>query len=722
VYVYQVDKTGAMYWRADGKSWKSIRSKNVGKLKLRLFQLLSNGSSVQFFRSEYTVDENPGYVLGFYNGDFRARRLLHGDSSPGKTPVKAFISKDPETPQSQGKGKDVQDDDDDYEDVDDDRTGFPFVTSHKSVKKNLSETLQSTTMKPTAVYRQATMATFDDISPSSQPRNIRQVYNIASEIKRKTSVRDDMYELFCMTREYEKFVLNFQLASKVNVVVAHPAMVAHTNDLLEIFSTKNEYVVFHYDTTYGVGGFYLSLMSMRYPLLEGNPIIVIGSCMHEASDTSSHSQMFQSLCQELPLLNSDTTIIRTDREAAISGAIRLNPPDAQSRYCWNHLRDYGVRRAGEIGPWAQKHFGVEAAHNYRADFFQLLSCETEDEYVLMLEDFRETWDPQFQDYYNTYINTDVINSGRWAIQKLGIYNPDSGITNNAAESANFSVKQGIKCRINSRLYQVGLSVYYLQAFNLMEITRGLTGHVVIDGKIPEDVSRGNAEKPRPVPTTTLGIAKMLVMKRRIEFAPASGTFVVRGLFGPAHNVHLGNQTCTCARVKRAGKKGSGRVRVEPSLALSRQGKIPDLTPSSPTSSTGGLACQNSSDQDVASPTQAESAIKKLRYIALDLIPPISQTNVESTILSNPKITFGDLKSLAIQLKRAECGVLNKLQLHCVGPSIKYDEDHPGWLTDAVIDDFHHLCVNSAKTVSLPSGSTHCFLELEDGATLPNTTL
>ncbi|XP_035711467.1 uncharacterized protein LOC110855164 [Folsomia candida] len=215
---------------------------------------------------------------------------------------------------------------------------------------------------------------------------------------------------------------------------------------------------------------------------------------------------------------------------------------------------------------------------------------------------------------------------------------------------------------------------------------------------------------------------MLVMKRRIEFAPASGTFVVRGLFGPAHNVHLGNQTCTCARVKRAGKKGSGRVRVEPSLALSRQGKIPDLTPSSPTSSTGGLACQNSSDQDVASPTQAESAIKKLRYIALDLIPPISQTNVESTILSNPKITFGDLKSLAIQLKRAECGVLNKLQLHCVGPSIKYDEDHPGWLTDAVIDDFHHLCVNSAKTVSLPSGSTHCFLELEDGATLPNTTL
>lgn len=119
---------------------------------------------------------------------------------------------------------------------------------------------------------------------------------------------------------------------------------------------------------------------------------------------------------------------------------------------------------------------------------------------------------------------------------------------------------------------------------------------------------------------------------------------------------------------------------------------------------------------------AESAIKKLRYIALDLIPPISQTNVESTILSNPKITFGDLKSLAIQLKRAECGVLNKLQLHCVGPSIKYDEDHPGWLTDAVIDDFHHLCVNSTKTVSLPSGSTHCFLELEDGATLPNTTL
>lgn len=81
--MYQVDKTGAMYWRADGKSWKSIRSKNVGNLKLRLFQLLSNGSSVQFFRSEYTVDGNPGYVLGFYNGDFRYKSVpaAHGNTN-----------------------------------------------------------------------------------------------------------------------------------------------------------------------------------------------------------------------------------------------------------------------------------------------------------------------------------------------------------------------------------------------------------------------------------------------------------------------------------------------------------------------------------------------------------------------------------------------------------------------------------------------------------------
>lgn len=48
----------------------------------------------------------------------------------------------------------------------------------------------------------------------------------------------------------------------------------------------------------------------------------------------------------------------------------------------------------------------------------------------MLGDFRTKWDLAFVDYYMNHLDPDILNIERWNLEKLKIYHPYSGITNN----------------------------------------------------------------------------------------------------------------------------------------------------------------------------------------------------------------------------------------------------------------------------------------------------
>lgn len=65
-------------------------------------------------------------------------------------------------------------------------------------------------------------------------------------------------------------------------------------------------------------------------------------------------------------------------------------------------------------------------------------------------------------------------SGRWILEKMGIYNPFTGITNNQSESFNSMLKR-LQSWHEVPVDVIILSLYHLQAFYYNEMQRGLAG-------------------------------------------------------------------------------------------------------------------------------------------------------------------------------------------------------------------------------------------------------
>lgn len=197
---------------------------------------------------------------------------------------------------------------------------------------------------------------------------------------------------------------------------------------------------------------------------------------------------------------------------------------------------------------------------YKSDVLNLLHSATELVYEQNLENAARNWDESFLNYYTTHLEKSVKISSRPNLEKLGIYNQISGITNNPAESANASFKRVTNLK-NSSFFQV-LSAWYLyQVDSLLDILRGIRKEgdfilvdyvpsgvyvpenicdvvdrsvistLVQDGKIPPDIfSNQPYSTPSLAEATTLrGFAKMIIEKERITWLPKQSSFVVTGI-------------------------------------------------------------------------------------------------------------------------------------------------------------------------------------------------
>ena len=70
-----------------------------------------------------------------------------------------------------------------------------------------------------------------------------------------------------------------------------------------------------------------------------------------------------------------------------------------------------------------------------------MKCATEDDYTDHKSKIEQEWSQEFKNYFDRHLHQTILNnSGRWVLEKLGIYNPYSGITSNPAESINNMIK------------------------------------------------------------------------------------------------------------------------------------------------------------------------------------------------------------------------------------------------------------------------------------------
>ena len=224
-----------------------------------------------------------------------------------------------------------------------------------------------------------------------------------------------------------------------------------------------------YDTTFQLGDFYVSPLIFRHTIFEEKPCIPAMFLVHERKFADTHHEMFKECVKHIPALKKAKCPLVTDKEQSIVNAAQRELQNIALVHCWNHLfRD--------IRQWL--HRQGAPAHDitvYSDDVSRLFHSTSEEEYLRNLKQVRPMWDPAFEQYYMKQIHPDVTTSiGRWVLEKLHIYNPYSGVTNNQSESLNRVIKdlQGWK---EAPIDCVLLAIYQLQAFYMNEIRRGFAG-------------------------------------------------------------------------------------------------------------------------------------------------------------------------------------------------------------------------------------------------------
>ena len=267
------------------------------------------------------------------------------------------------------------------------------------------------------------------LAPVETPRNIKQLRNMRYKYLRKCRISQDaLFNIHEIAYDIPGFVRQITTYPDLECVCGLEEIAKELEKLLYL---KCPSQLLSYDTTFKLGDFYVSSLIFRHSIFLQKPCIPAFFFIHERKLTETHSRMFKACVKYIPGLKTATCPLVTDREKAILNSICSEMPSVSILHCWNHIfRD--------INCWCRKH-GAPTADIavYKDDVYQLFQCPNFEEYQKKLDHLRQTWDAVFDNYYMKEIHGDVAKSiGRWMLEKHGVYNPYSGITNNQSESIN----------------------------------------------------------------------------------------------------------------------------------------------------------------------------------------------------------------------------------------------------------------------------------------------
>ena len=104
-----------------------------------------------------------------------------------------------------------------------------------------------------------------------------------------------------------------------------------------------------------------------------------------------------------------------------------------------------------------------------------MNCTSEDEFTATFQKISEFWSTPIVSYFEKSIIPDIkLYSGRWILENYGVFNPYSGITNNASEGLNFLIKHQIdwkECTVDTLV----LVMYFLQNYYRVLLQEGFAG-------------------------------------------------------------------------------------------------------------------------------------------------------------------------------------------------------------------------------------------------------
>ena len=321
-------------------------------------------------------------------------------------------------------------------------SGFPHGNSKKhsydhvrtcpSVLRELQDKCEtSTTAK---VYRNSiTKLTPTTHLPVMQPRISQQVENIRNkQIRQNRISHDALYNLHEIAFDMPEFVYKIETHPDLLRICGAQTILQEFEKVLLLKSPSAQ--LLSYDTTFKLGDFYLSAFVFRHTLFQENPVIPALFVLHERKFQQCHEQLFTEAVKHVPALRTTKHPMVTDEEKGINNAIVSKLPLVNRVRCWNHLYQ-------DAKVWLRSHGApAEDINQYKTDLELLFQQPTLKEYSDLLAEKTKKWSAPFTDYYKSNLHVNISSIGRWSLEKLGIYNPYSGITSNQSESFNCLLK------------------------------------------------------------------------------------------------------------------------------------------------------------------------------------------------------------------------------------------------------------------------------------------
>ena len=410
-------------WRCDQYRWCNSGVKKLPKhspkIKKSYFQIDSpdNGASHAFTKHAYqllspTTDKGNAVLIHYLGNEAAAIDFPHGNSSQ-------------------------------------------LTRAHVRTFPSVIEKLKNSCAHGTAatVYRNLVA----DIPPSThiavlQPKDTRQVKNIKSQLQKTFKLtHDSLYNLHEIAADIPDFV---------HVIITHPDLicVCGSKELLQEFDRvlllqSPVPQLLSYDTTFQLGDFYLSTLAFRHTLFEGGPVLPVAFLLHERKISSCHEELFKVCSKLVPSLKLTNKPIVTDEEQAYINVISKYLPSAPHLRCWNHIMQ-------DVKRWLTHH-GASSDDKtvYINDLKELFHLPTQEDYSGHLQALAKKWSAPFFDYYNRNIHPDIATIARWSIQRLGVYHPFNGVTNNQARNQ-FCTEAATRLeRSTSGLYDIGTTLF-----------------------------------------------------------------------------------------------------------------------------------------------------------------------------------------------------------------------------------------------------------------------
>ena len=436
VYLYQSNDNSSVAsdWRCDGYRWKNSGCRKLPKNKPYLRKMYNKihtennpTGSDRFVRHVYSLIDKPQVALIHYMGD-----------------ESEFVP----FPHGNNKNGDKN-----------------YTRTCPSVLQGMRDQVEND--RPGNVYKKMVCnKTPGEYQGILNPRNIKQVQNAKAKVdsERRLS-NDDVYNLLELAYHLPETVWKIDLYPDLACVVGIEDLLQELNNAL---ASKNQ-TVLQYDTTFNLGDYYVSPLIFRHNIYDQNPSIPVAFLIHDRKYQDVHEMFFRTLKDKIPNLKRKDFVAVVDREIGISRAFQNIFPHSKIVHCWNHIKR-------DIRTWLRDHGASSAEIGvYINDVVKIMQTDSIEDMDLRFTALSSKWSQSMVSYFDENLRSSIENhAAKFILEPLGLYDPFSGVTNNASESINTVIKS--LTAWNERPVDViVLTFYQLQNYFLAEIRRGLAG-------------------------------------------------------------------------------------------------------------------------------------------------------------------------------------------------------------------------------------------------------